>query len=131
MIFAAMIAETVSAAASMLREGREQRFLRRRFRHELEQHFGDDAERAFGADEDVLHRIAGHVLHAFVAEPHDLAAGEHDFQAHHVIARDAVLQPAQAAGVFRDVAADGRDFHRARIGRIEQPAASAAPRLAR
>ena len=66
------------------------------------------------ADEQILHRIAGDVLHAFVAEPHDLAVGEHDLEAHHVVAGDAVLQAAQAAGVLRDVAADGADLHRAR-----------------
>ena len=120
MIFAAMIARHVSAAASMRVVHRQQRAARGRARHELEQHFGDDAQRAFAADEEVLHRIAGHVLHAFVAEPGDLAIGQHDRQAHDVVARDAVLQAAQAAGVLRHIAADGADLHRARIGRIKQ-----------
>ena len=66
-------------------------------------------------------RVAGHVLHALVAGPEHLAVGQHDLQAHDVIARDAVFEPAQAAGVLGHVAADGGDLHRAGIGRIEQP----------
>ena len=38
---------------------------------DLEQDLGDDAERAFGADEEVLHRISGDVLDAGVAEAGD------------------------------------------------------------
>ena len=72
------------------------------------------------ADEEILQRIAGDVLHAFVAEARHLAVGEHDFEAHHVVARDAVLEPAQPAGVLGDVAADRADPLRAGIGRIEQ-----------
>ena len=68
-----------------------------------------------------LQRIARHVLHAFVAGPQNFAIRQHDFEAHDVIARDAVFQAAQAAGIFRHVAADGGNFHRAGIGRIKQP----------
>ncbi len=50
---------------------RQHRPARRRPRHELEQHLGDDAERALGADEQVLERVAGDVLDARVAEPRD------------------------------------------------------------
>ena len=100
---------------------RQHRPPRRRARHQLQQHLGDDAERAFRSDEQVLHRVAGDVLHARAAEPRDPAVGQHDFERHHVVARDAVLQAAQPAGVLRDVAADGADAHRPGIGRIEQP----------
>ena len=87
---------------------------------ELQQDLGDDAERAFRADEQVAQRIAGDVLHALVAGPEHLAVGQHDFQAHDVIAGDAVFEAAQAAGVLGHVAADGGDLHRAGVGRIEQ-----------
>ncbi len=100
---------------------RQHRPPRRRARHQLQQDLGDDAERALGSDEQILHRVAGDVLHARAAEPRDPAVGQHDFERHHVVARDAVLQPAQPAGVLRDVAADGADAHRPGIGRIEQP----------
>ncbi len=71
---------------------REHRPPRRGPRHQLQQHFGDDAERAFRSDEQILQRVAGDVLHAPVAEPGDLAVRQHDLEAHHVVARDAVLQ---------------------------------------
>src|SRR2546429_323923 len=70
------------------REGCEQRFFRARLRHELQQNFRDDPERALGADEHVLHRITGDIFHALAAEPDDAAVREHDFEAHHVVARD-------------------------------------------
>lgn len=81
---------------------------------------GDDAQRPLRADEQITQRVARHVLDAFVAGPKHLAVGQDDFQPHDVIAGDAVFQSAQAAGVFRHVAAEGGDFHRAWIGRVEQ-----------
>ena len=86
----------------------------------FQEDLGDDAQRAFRADEEVLHRVAGDVLDAGVAEAGDEAVGQHDFEPHHVVAGHAVFQPAQAAGVLGDVAADRADAHRAGIGRIEQ-----------
>ena len=86
----------------------------------LQQHLGDDAERAFRADEQIAQRVAGDVLHALVAEPRHCAVGQDDFQAHDVVARDAVLRAAQAAGVLGHVAADGGDVLRAGIRRVEQ-----------
>ena len=88
---------------------REHRPARRRPRHELEQHFGDDAERAFRANKQILERVSGDVLHARAAQPRDSTVSEHDLESHHVVARHAVLQAAQAAGVLGDVAADRAD----------------------
>ena len=48
---------------------------RRRSGHQLQQHFGDDAERAFRSDEQILQRVAGDILDALVAEPGDPAVG--------------------------------------------------------
>lgn len=103
-----------------LREGRNHRFLGGGFRNEPQEDFGDDAECAFGADEEIAQGITSHVFDAFVAGPKDFAVGQDHFQAHDVIACDAVFQTAQAAGIFGDVAADGGDFHGAGIGRIEK-----------
>ena len=120
MIRAAMIAETVSAASSI--RSYSASIVRRAGGRgtSLQQHLGDDAERALGADEQVLHRVAGDVLDARAAEARDPPVRQHDLERHHVVARDAVLQPAQAAGVLGDVAADRADPHRAGIRRIEQ-----------
>ena len=46
---------------------------------------------------------------------------EHDLESAHIVARDAVLHRAHAAGVRADVAADARGLF-AGIGRVEQPA---------
>ena len=74
------------------------------FRNKFEQDLGDNAESPLGADEEVPERISGDILHAFVTSENDLSRGQHDFQAHHIIFRHAILQPAQSAGVFRDIA---------------------------
>ena len=103
-----------------LREGGHHGALGRRLGDQLEQNLGDHAQRAFRADEQVLERIAGDVLDALVAGPEHFAVRQHHLQAHDVVAGDAVFEAAQAAGVFRHVAADGGDLHRARVGRIEQ-----------
>ena len=94
-------------------------FLGGGFWDQPQQNFGDHAERSFGADENIFERIARDIFDAFVAGPQDFAVGQDDFQAHDVIAGYAVFQSAQTAGIFRDVAADGGNFHRAGIGRIE------------
>mgnify|MGYP001189001801 CR=1 FL=1 len=61
-----------------LRKGREQRLASGGLGQELEQHLGDDAERALAADEQVAQIVAGDVFHAFGAEPADRAVGEND-----------------------------------------------------
>src|SRR6185436_16209459 len=99
-----------------LGEGGNHGFLRLGFGNEAKEHFGDDAEGAFGADEQVLEGIAGDVFHAFVAEPHDFALGQDNFHAHDIIAGDAVFESAEAAGIFGDIAANGGDFHGAGVG---------------
>ena len=70
-------------------------------RQELEGHLGDDAERALGPDHQRGEVVAGRALRGAAAEPHDLAVGEHDRHAEHVVARHAVLDAADAAGVGR------------------------------
>ena len=47
------------------------------------------------------------------------AVGQHHFQRQHVRGGEAVLEAMRAAGVLGDVAADGADRLRRRVGRVE------------
>ena len=80
---------------------------RARTRKQLEHRRGDDAERAFGADEDVPQVVAGIVLFQLLQQLQDATVGQHHFEPEHQIARDAVGQRAGAAGIGGEVAADG------------------------
>lgn len=101
-------------------EGGDHRLLGGGLGDEFQQHLRHHAERAFAPDKEVFQRVAGHVFHALVTGEEDFAIGQNHFEAHDVVAGDAVFQAAQAAGVFRHVAADGGDLHRARVGRVEE-----------
>ena len=68
---------------------------------------GDHAERAFGADEQVLEVVSGIVLLQLVEAVPDPAVGERHFEAEHEVARDAVGKRGDAAGIGREIAADG------------------------
>ena len=69
----------------------------------------------------MLERESARVLDLLAADLHHRAVSEHDLEPAHIVARDAVLQRAHAAGVRADVAADARGLF-AGIGRVEQPA---------
>ena len=120
MMRAAMIADTVSAASSI--RSYSASIVRRAAGRgtSLSSTSVMMPERAFRADEEILHRVAGDVLHARAAEPRDPAVRQHDLEGHDVVARHAVLEAAQPAGVLGDVAADGADALRSGIGRIKQ-----------
>ena len=60
---------------------------RARARKELQHRGGDDAERAFRADEQVLQVVAGVVLLQLVETVRDAAVGQHDFQPEREVAR--------------------------------------------
>ena len=81
---------------------------------------GDDAERALRADEEALEVVAGDVLDRGAAEAHGAAVGEDGLEAEDVVAGDAVLHAAQAAGVGGQVAADGADLERRRVRRVPE-----------
>ena len=87
--------------------------------HDAQGHLGSYAERAFGADEDAEEVVAGGVGR-LAAEGDDLAGGEDDGHLEDVGGGEAVLEAVGAAGVLRDVAADGADGLRAGIGRVEE-----------
>ena len=77
-----------------------------RARIQLQHGGGDDAQRAFGADEQVLQVVAGIVLAQAAQAVPDTSVRQHHFQPQHQIARIAVAQHAVAAGVGGQVAAD-------------------------
>ena len=88
--------------------------------HKFENGLGNDAQRAFG-----LHQHAGQVVARDALDRartgfDDLARGVKKFNAHEVILGDAVLEAAQAASVFGNVAADGGYSLRTRIRGIEK-----------
>ena len=90
-------------------------------RQQFEQGFCDEAERAFGADDQILDAVTRAVFHDLAADLDDVAVGEYHFEAAHVVARDAVFDGAHASGVGADVAAD-RGAFLAGVGRIEEVA---------
>ena len=81
--------------------------LARRARKQLQHRPGNDAECAFAADEQLLDVVAGVVLAQFVQIVDDGAVGEHGFKAHGQLPGHAVTDHPVAAGVGRQVAADG------------------------
>ena len=77
-------------------------------RHQFQHRGGDDAERAFGADEQLAQAIAGVVL-AQPAQPvPHRAIRQHHLQPEHQVARIAVAHGVVAAGVGGEHAADLR-----------------------
>ena len=82
---------------------------------------GDQRERALRPDDQVRQRVAGHVLDVLATGPDDGAIGHHDLEREHGVARLAVLDAAQAAGVRPEVAADRAHLEARGIGRVEQP----------
>ena len=74
-----------------------------RFRQgiELEHGRGDDAERAFGADEQLFQVVAGIVLAQAAQAIEQLPVGQHDLQAQGQVARVAIAQHLHAPRIGR------------------------------
>ena len=89
-------------------------------RRQLDDDLGGDAERALRAGERAEQVVAADDTGA-VAEPGQLAGRRDDLEPEHVVDGEAVLETVGAAGVLRDVPADGADDLRRRVGRVEQP----------
>ncbi|MGY4599170.1 hypothetical protein ACVWXL_006916 [Bradyrhizobium sp. GM22.5] len=68
----------------------------------------------------MLQIVAGIVLHQLVEASDDGAVGQHDFEPEHQFARHAIADHAIAAGIGREVAADGAGAARAEIERKEE-----------
>ena len=108
------------ARALERREEGEHRRARRRRGAEPQRRLGDDPERALAADEQVGQRVAGDVLDVPAARPDDRPVGHDDLERQDRVARLAVLDAAQAAGVRAEVAADRAHLEAGRVGRVEQ-----------
>ena len=80
--------------------------------------FGDDRQRAFRSDDSTPSRSRPGRVERGPAERHELAVGQHRFDAEHVVDGEAVLQAVRAARVLGDVAADRADDLARRIGRV-------------
>ena len=92
---------------------------RARARYEPQHRRGDHAQRAFGADEQVLQIVAGVVLLQLVEIVEDAPVGEHHLDAQYMGPRDAVSERLGAAGIGRKVAADGAGSFRRQQLRVE------------
>ena len=78
---------------------------------------GDDAEQALRAGDDADQVVAAGV-EMLAAEAQHLAGHQHHFEAEDVVGGHAVFQAMHAAGILRDIAADGAGDLRRRIGRV-------------
>ena len=107
------------AAGDDVVERRHDDARRLRLGHQLDRHFGDDAEHAFGADEDRQQVQAGRVKR-LAAQFDDVAVDGGDPHAQHVVHGQAVFEAVHAARIFGHVAADGAGDLRGRVGRVIQ-----------
>ncbi|EDT02922.1 hypothetical protein BamIOP4010DRAFT_3543 [Burkholderia ambifaria IOP40-10] len=91
-----------------------------RFRDQFQRDLGDDREHPFAADH---HReqVEARRVEAERAEFDDLAVDRDRAHAHDVVHGQPVFQAVDAAGIFRDVAADRAGDLRRRIGCVVQP----------
>ncbi len=94
--------------AAVLRGGKADEGCARALRllQNAHRHLGDNAQQALRAGNDAQEIVAGGIQVA-AAKAHDLAVHQHQFAAKHVVGGDAVFEAVHAAGIFRDIAADG------------------------
>ena len=97
----------------------EGRLDRVRARHQAQHRGGDHAERSLGADEQVLEIVAGIVLLELVEVVQHASVGKHHFDAERMRARNAMGKRGGAAGIGREIAADGAGPLRRQQLRIE------------
>ena len=100
---------------------RHQRALRAAgLRKQAQHRAGNDAQRTLRADEQLFHIVAGIVLHHPVHGGHDRAVCQYCFQPQHEVAHHAVTQNVDAAGIGRNIAADGATATCAEVERETQ-----------
>ena len=80
-------------------------------------HLGDDAEQAFRSADDRKQVVAAGI-EMLAADPHHLAGDQHHLDAEDVVRGHAVFQAMHAAGILRDVAADGAGDLRRGVRRV-------------
>ncbi len=107
MIFAAIIlADRRPGNADIIEISEEGPFVLRWW-DQLDCDLGDNRQGSFAADQQILESVAGDVFDAFAASAQQAAIRQNAFEGHDVIAGDAVLEAAQATGVFHNIAAEG------------------------
>ncbi len=79
--------------------------------------FGNDAKQPLGSG-DNAEQIVAAGIEMLAAESQNFAGHQHEFAAEHVVGGHAVFEAMHAAGIFRDIAADGAGDLRRRIGRV-------------
>ena len=123
----AITADTASGGLVDRVEDGEHRLHGLRLLENAHDDLGGDAEGALGADEEAGHVVALRLAGA-TAQPHDLAVGQDHLEAEHVVHRHPVLEGVRAAGVVRDIAADGAGLLARGIGRVVEALGSHRPR---
>ncbi len=103
-------------------EAGEERPDRLRRADEAKRDARDDAERPLGAD-DRAEQVRPVGIERLASQLDDVAVGEDEGQAGHVVGREAVLEAVRAAGVLGDVAADRAHLLARRVGRVEEAVA--------
>ncbi len=88
-----------------------------RFLQDTHRHFGDDAKEPLRAGDDAEEIVAAGI-EMLAAEADDFAGHQDEFAAEHVVGGHAVFEAMHAAGIFRDIAADGAGDLRRRIRRV-------------
>ncbi len=86
---------------------------------QFDRHFGDHPQQTFGTGEQ-RQQVQARRVQGFAAEGQALAFDGEDFQLQQVVHRQTVLEAVHAAGIFRDVAADGTGDLRRGIRRVIQ-----------
>src|SRR6185312_10104896 len=86
----------------------KRRLVARRLRKELERRRGDDPERPFGADQEILEIVAGVVLLEGIEPVVEPAVGQYSLDPEAELSRIAIGQHLHAAGVGAEDAADAR-----------------------
>ena len=89
-------------------------------RHELEDGFRNNAQRTLRLHHHAGEVVAGNALDRARTRLDHFARGVEKFDAHEVILGNAVLEAAQATGVFSNVTGKGRHCLGTRIGGVEQ-----------
>ena len=91
--------------------------------HDAKRDLDRHAERALGADDDAEQVRPVVAVDRLPAELEQLAVGEHDLRASHVVHGEPVLEAVGAAGVLGEVAADRADLLARGVGGVEIPLA--------
>ena len=99
-------AGSAAATSSTVANGISDRDAVREPRVQPQDRLGGEGERALRADDQLREVVARRGLHELAAGAQHLAGAEHGGEAEHLVAGDAVVHRAHAAGVGGDVAAE-------------------------